>query len=45
MMGLNIRVSTGRIDDQRHETLDDEELVGRLMDDLKTNFGHKQPPS
>ena len=39
-----IRVSTGRIDDQRHEMLDDEELVGRLMDDLKTTLGINNHP-
>ena len=39
-----MRVSTGRIDDQRHETLDDEELVECLMDDLKTTLGVEKPP-
>ena len=39
-----IRVSSGRIDDQRHDTLSDEELVKHLIDDLAVTLGLDSQP-
>ena len=39
-----IRVSSGRIDDQRHDTLSDEELVKHLIDDLAITLGLDSQP-
>ena len=39
-----IRVSSGRIDDQRHDTLSDEELVKYLIDDLAVTLGLDSQP-
>ena len=39
-----MRVSAGRIDDQRHEMLSDEELVKRLMGDLAATLGIDSQP-
>ena len=39
-----LRVSSGRVDDQRHETLSDEELVKKLMNDLATTLGLDSQP-
>ena len=39
-----IRVSAGRIDDQRHDTLSDEELVKHLIDDLAVTLGLDSQP-
>ena len=39
-----IRVSAGRIDDQRHDTLSDEELVKYLIDDLAVTLGLDSQP-
>ena len=39
-----IRVSSGRVDDERHETLSDEELVKHLLDDLSTTLGLDSQP-
>ena len=39
-----IRVSSGRIDDQRHDALGDEELVEHLIDDLAVTLGLDSQP-
>ena len=39
-----LRVSSGRVDDQRHETLNDEELVKNLMNDLAVTLGLDSQP-
>ena len=39
-----IRVSSGRIDDQPHDTLSDEELVKHLIDDLAVTLGLDSQP-
>ena len=39
-----IRVSSGRIDDQRHDTLSDEELIKHLIDDLAVTLGLDSQP-